>query len=299
MFSSFDHSWRLMGHCWQVLRKDRELIVFPICSSLSLILVSLVFLLPYARLAPELMGQQSADGQAAEWSFRFGDALFLFLYYFVSYAIIIFANSALIGAALIRLRGGDPTVRDGLRIAGRRVRAILGYAFIAATVGTLLHLLDSASRSRNAGIGARIIAAIISTLFSLAWSLMTYLVVPVLVVENVGPIESIQRSASLLRRTWGEQIAGNISFGLVTAFLLLIVALLLTIPTMLLMALVGRTVALWLAGALYIVVLGALLMTSNALAGIYQAALYLYATEGGDTPPFRKYDFAGAFRYKD
>ena len=142
----------------------------------------------------------------------------------------------------------------------------------------------------------RIIAAILSSLFSIAWSLMTYLVVPVLVVEKIGPIEAIRRSGGLLRRTWGEQIVGNISFGLVTFLLFLLVALLLALPALLIVELLGPALGILLAVLLYILVLGTLLMTSNALSGIYQAALYLYAAEGMDTPHFNRHDLEGAFR---
>ena len=296
MFTKIGHSWRLIGICWQVLRHDRELIVFPILSSLALFLVTAVFFIPFAPLLSTVSEQSTA---AAGAKVGFGEIVLLFLYYFACYTVIIFANSALIGAALIRLRGGDPTLRDGFRIASQRSGAILGYALIAATVGTLLHLLDSAARSRESNIVMRIIAAILSSLFSIAWSLMTYLVVPVLVVEKVGPIEAIKRSGGLLRRTWGEQVVGNISFGLVTFLLFLLAALLLALPAGLIISILGPALGVLLAVLLYILVLGAFLMISNALSGIYQAALYLYATEGVDVPHFNRHDLEGAFRPKN
>ena len=104
---------------------------------------------------------------------------------------------------------------------------------------------------------------------------------PVLVVEKVGPIEAIRRSGGLLRRTWGEQVVGNISFGLVTFLLFLLAALLLALPAGLIISILGPALGVLLAFLLYILVLGAFLMISNALSGIYQAALYLYATERG------------------
>ena len=254
------HSWRLIGLCWQVLRHDRELIVFPILSSLALFLVTAVFFIPFAPLLSTVSEQSTA---AAGAKVGFGEIVILFLYYFACYTVIIFANSALICAALIRLRGGDPTLRDGFRIASQRSGAILGYALIAATVGTLLHLLDSAARNRESNVVVRIIAAILSSLFSIAWSLMTYLVVPVLVVEKVGPIEAIKRSGGLLRRTWGEQVVGNISFGLVTFFLFIAVAILIAPLAMFIIMILGQNLGIFLAATLYILVLGTFLMTSN------------------------------------
>ncbi len=101
--------------------------------------------------------------------------------------VIFFCNTALVGAALIRLRGGDPTVADGFRIAASRVGPILGYAFIAATVGMVLRAI-----SERSGFLGRLVVSLVG----FAWNLATFLAVPVLVVEDVGPIEAVQRSAS-------------------------------------------------------------------------------------------------------
>ena len=129
-----------------------------------------------------------------------------FLFYVVSYTVIFFCNTALVGAAMIRLEGGDPTLRDGFRIAFDRLPQIIGYALIAATVGMILRWI-----SERAGIVGQIIIGIIG----FAWNIATFLVVPVLAVEKVGPIEAIKRSAGLLRRTWGEQLVGNAGIGIV------------------------------------------------------------------------------------
>ena len=95
--------------------------------------------------------------------------------------MIIYANSALVGAALIRLRGGDPTVSDGLRIASSHLGSIIGYAAISATVGLILRWLQDRGS----------LGVLASSLFGLAWSLATFLAVPVLVSENLGPMDSI------------------------------------------------------------------------------------------------------------
>ncbi len=101
---------------------------------------------------------------------------------------------------MIRLRGGDPTVDDGFRIALKHVGPILGYAFVAATVGMILRWL-----SERSGTLGRIVVSLVG----IAWNVTTYLTVPVLVMEEVGPIEAIKRSASLLKKSWGEQIVDN------------------------------------------------------------------------------------------
>ncbi len=137
--------------------------------------------------------------------------VFLLAFYLAQYTVIFFCNTALVGAAMIRLDGGDPSVSDGFRIASERIGKIVAYAFISATVGMFFRWLS------EKGFLGRIVAGLIGV----TWNIATYLVVPVLVVEDVGPIEAIKRSAALLRQSWGEQIAGHVGISVVFGFLTL------------------------------------------------------------------------------
>src|SRR5262249_35476691 len=116
----------------------------------------------------------------------------LFAFYAVNYFVIVFFNSALVACAIIRFKGGEPTVSDGLRAASNRLPQILAWALVSATVGIVLRTLES--RSEKLG---QIAAALVGA----AWSIATYFVVPVLVVERVGPVEAVQRSFAVLRKT--------------------------------------------------------------------------------------------------
>jgi hypothetical protein len=123
----------------------------------------------------------------------------------VAYLIGIFFNAAVVGAATIRLQGGDPTMRDGLRLASSRLGKIAGWAAISATVGLILRSLEE----RAGFIGDLIIG-----LIGVVWGAITFFVVPVLLYEPVGPVEGIKRSAAIFKRRWGEQFTGNVAIGL-------------------------------------------------------------------------------------
>src|SRR5690606_4904906 len=127
MFDRISRSWSLVKASAAVLRSDKELLLFPVISAIATVLVAATFMLP-------LFGLGLLDGREP------GPGLYLlgFLFYLCQYFVIFFFNTALVGAAMIRLEGGDPTVSDGLRIARERMGAILGYAAIAATVGLVL-----------------------------------------------------------------------------------------------------------------------------------------------------------------
>jgi hypothetical protein len=257
----FRRSWRLAKASWAVLQADRELLVFPAISFFALVAVLLTFI-PIAivgRVVDLDTGEYSPAGMVVG-----------FLFYLVSYTVSFYFNTALVGAAMIRLEGGDPTVRDGLRIATSRLPQIVGYALIAATVGMILRLISE----RVGFIGQLIIGFI-----GLAWTILTFLVVPVLVVEKVGPITAIKRSSALLRKTWGEQLIGGGGIGLVfglAAFLVLLIGTALAVA-------LGTSVDGVLGAGIFfvtIVAVGGIALIGTALGGIYTASLYRYATTG-------------------
>ena len=198
MFERFSRSWGLIKASAGVLAKDKELLVFPLLSAVCTLLVVAAFVLP-------AIGLGALDG-LGENGVSAGAYLLAFLFYLVQYFVIFFFNSALVGAAMIRLDGGDPTVRDGLRIAAGKALPILGYAAIAATVGMILRAVQE-----RAGFLGRLVAGFLGV----AWTLASFLVVPVLVSRDIGPVDAVKESAALLRKTWGENLIGQGGVGLV------------------------------------------------------------------------------------
>lgn len=263
MFEKLTNSWELAKASFRVLMEDKELIVFPIVSAIGTLIVSLTFALP-------LFLSGLVDSLFSE-NFQLFGFFILFLFYIVQYTVIFFANTALVGAALIRLRGGNPTVGQGFQIAFSRLLNIIGYALIAATVGMLLRTVSERSR----GLGRFVVS-----LIGFAWNIATFLVVPVLAVEGVGPIEAIKRSATLLRRTWGEQIAGN--FGIGTVFGLISFGIVLAGMIFGVWACIGLELAA-LSIIVFVVMVIALILVgliNSTLSGIYAAAVYQYAETG-------------------
>ena len=128
-------------------------------------------------------------------------------YYYVTYFIVIFFNSALVACAIIRLKGGVPTVQDGIGAAMARLPQIAGWALVAASVGLILKVIES--RSERVG-------QIVASVLGMAWSATTFFVVPILVVEKTGPIEAVKRSVSVMGRTWGESLSANFGIGFIT-----------------------------------------------------------------------------------
>lgn len=275
----FSRSWSLVKSSWAVLRQDRELLLYPIASGIVTLVALAIVLMIW-------LGSGGVD-RADSDSFGILDLVFLYIAYFVISTVVVFFNSALIAAANIRLEGGDPTLSDGFRVAVSHLPAILGWAAIAATVGLVLQLL----RDRGGAIGT--IVALIGTM---AWGLITFLVVPVLVIEGVGPIEAIKRSGSLLRKTWGEQIIGSFSIGLVMGLAMLALIVGGGLVTFFLFS-VSSTIGILVAVVLVIAVVIVGLIAS-ALSGIFNIALYRYAVGERSDQFFPQETLAGAFHTK-
>lgn len=277
MFERFGRSIDLAKASFGVLRSDKELLIFPFVSFLALALVTIGFAVPFIALG--------GISDATEGHVNVASYVVLFLFYLASYTVTFFFQTGLVGAALIRLDGGDPTLGDGFRIAISRLPQIVGYALIAATVGMILRVV-----AQRTGIIGTIIVGIIG----FAWNVATFLVVPVLAVEGVGPIEAIKRSGGYLRRTWGEQIIGNVGIGLLFGLLSFVVIM---VGAVLIVALIQVSTTLMLAAIVALIVALAVIgLIGSAVSGIYVASLYRYATKGSAGAMFSPEVMAGAFR---
>jgi hypothetical protein len=282
MFTRMSHGWELAKESWQVLKLDKSLLVFPLISGVACLLVLASFAIPLwnSEFGQALLAERAAPENPVAY-------VVLFLFYFVNYFVVIFFNAALVSCAILRFKGGQPTVRDGLQLAWARLPQILGWALVSATVGLLLRIIES--RSERVG-------QIVAGLMGMAWSATTYFVVPVIVVEKSGPITATKRSLSILRRTWGEALSANFGIGLIV----FLVSLIGVVPLMLGVA--AFAAGLWplgilgvAAGVTWILLVS---LVSSALNAIIVGALYLYAAEGSVPRLFNDQLLASAFTSK-
>src|SRR5436309_14115298 len=205
-------TWSLMSACWQVLKQDKGLLLFPLISGICCVLLLASFAIPlYAT------NHWQPPGRNAETSQQVAYYGVLFLFYVCNYFVVVFFNSAIVACATVRMKGGNPTIGDGLRAAGARLPVIAGWAILSATVGLVLRLIEDRSEK---------IGRIVAGLLGAAWTVVSFLVVPILVVENKNPFTALKESTVLLKKTWGEQLASSFGFGLIS-FLLAIPAVVL------------------------------------------------------------------------
>ena len=284
MFAAIGRSFRLVKLCLHVLAVDKELVLFPLFSSIGVVLVTLTFVgVGIGIGALDRLDAGTLGG---------GDLIIAFAFYVVSSFVIIFFNSALVFAAHERLAGGDPNIRSGLSGASRSIATIFMWAMVAATVGLILNILSSLARQRGGIPG--LIAQIIVSLLGAAWALITFFIVPLIVIERRSLGDAFKSSLSMLRRTWGEQIVANFGLG-IAGFLFFLAAAGITALLFFVLSPLGGF------GVFIAIVTGTVLIAGVALvfatlSGIYKAALYNYAVDGEVPSLFPDDTIRGAFR---
>ena len=205
-FDRLSNGWTLAMNSFKVLKENKQLIIFPVLSGISLVLIMGSFVLVFL----------SANGwsfENAEDSGTIGNYLYLFLFYLVNYFIVVFFNMALIHCTRLYFRCEEVSINAGLRFSLSRIGTIFSWSVFAAIVGTILRIIQEES-----GIIGKIITGIIG----IVWNIATFFVIPVIAYEDLGPIAAFKRSSQLMKQKWGESLGATFSFGLIQ-FLAMIV----------------------------------------------------------------------------
>lgn len=206
-FDRLSNGWTISMNSFKVLRANKQLVVFPILSGISLILI-------LGSFFTVVLASVGWDVDAIEDPNQGASILLLFLYYLVNYFVVVFFNMALVHCTHLYFKGEEVTISKGIRFSFSRIGAIFGWSMFAATVGTILKLL-----AENFGWIGKIVIGLIG----LVWSVATFFVVPVIAYENVGPLDAFKRSSQMMRQKWGESIGAGFSFGLVQLLAFLVV----------------------------------------------------------------------------
>lgn len=281
-FSRISNTWSLMGQSWQMLKQDKEMLIFPLLSGICCLLVIASYVVPFINSEDGLLSdeaavvetevaadQTTADPMAEEQGTTKDEIIFygkLFLFYFSCYLIIIFFNTAIVGCVSMRIHGHDPTIADGFKTAFSRLGLVIGWALIAATVGLILRIIED----KNEKIGA-----IVSAILGAVWAVISFLVLPIMVIENKNPFTALKESTAMLKKTWGEQLMSNFSFGIIF-FLLGLPAILLVVLGVMAQNTTIMVICIATAAVYWVV----LALIQSALQVVFQTALYFYARDG-------------------
>jgi len=273
MFEKLENSWKLAKQCWRVLLLDKEMLMFPLLSMVTSVIALLVVAYPLWQLG-YLEFSEPIEVNLSQGALTWGFVKILiitFIFSYVGYLIMTFFNAGLITCAFIRLCGDNPVLSDGLRVACKRLPQILAWSVIAATIGLLLRMIKGKNSTGR---------SILSGFLGFGWRIATFFVVPVIVAEEKGAIDATKRSASLVKKNWGEAISLEMGFSMLAGIVMIAPAGLIGLSTM--VSATSPMLAFLLIGiaAIAAFLISLLFSTLDAIA---KAALYMYAS--GDQMP--------------
>ena len=268
-FGKIAQSWEFAKISYGILWQFKFLLVFPVLSTIAAILVFASFILPMWGMGTleHLDRFLDSNGQGSNQVPPYIYAV-AFLFYFCCYFVIVFFNAALTACAMKAISGDRPTLGYGLSIALKRLPQIFMWALVSALIGVLLKVVENAHEK----VG-RIIALVLGS----AWTVLTYFVVPVLVIEGVGPFAALKRSTATLKDTWGQGLVGHVALGFLSVLVLLPVYLL-VVGGLYIAAQMQSGVMLVTVIAVAATVLLLNAAASSAADGVFKALLYNYAT---------------------
>jgi hypothetical protein len=273
LFTRLKTGWSLAKDSLGVLRREPSLAAFPAVAGVS----GLLFLVV---LNGGLYLTAGIESEPVAYAALFGS-------YFGTTFLSSFFTAALMHNARAVFRGEDPAVADGLRAALANAGTILAWAALAATVGVVLRAVETSDN---------VLARVLAGLFSVAWGILTYFVVPVIVFEDVGLVDSVRRSGETFRETWGETAGAGFGVGLMSAVFVLAGLAVAAVVFVAALSLGGSLAALAVAGLVAVVLVLTAVLFGQALGGVARTALYVYATEDRKPDGFEDVDFSTTVR---
>jgi hypothetical protein len=273
----FANSKALAGASFGVLKSEKKLAAIPAVSALTCGVIAVAVgggvVLTADFIANPAPGQDDFSLTPVSWVIGI---VGLFIIGLVSQ---MFA-ATLIAAANERLNGGSFTMGQAFSKATTRTPSILGWSAINSTVGLVLQAIRD-----KAGFLGDVAAGLIGA----AWNVVTWLVLPIIIIEGIGPIAAIKKSANLLKTTWGENLFAQAGIGLI-GFLLMLPGILIFGGLSFVLPVVGIPLLF-----IWVVVISCLM---SALGAIYRTALYRFAVGLPNGDAFTQEELSGAFKPK-
>jgi hypothetical protein len=240
------NGWTIALNSLKVLKENKQLIIFPILSGISLLLIVSSFgIAVFASVGWDVreIGRPNTIASYA----------LVLAFYIVNYFVVVFFNTALVHCSSLYFKGEEASVNKGIQFSISRIGAIFSWAVFAGTIGAALKIIQD-------NLGS--IGKIITGLIGIVWGVATFFVVPIIANENLGPIDAVKRSIQLMKEKWGQSLGAGFSFGLIQLGFLIIAA----IPTVLV----------WMINPIAGIIVGAVVLM--AILSIFSAARTIFIT---------------------
>ncbi len=290
----FQRSMRLFSASLTVLKQEKSMLWIPVLSFLSALALIGALLYPSYLYIKALSGSfaqkaQTTSGQVDLTNEQYITLFALiFAFYFALFFVVFFFNSVIIACSHHLLNGEKADIKDGFKLAFKRIFLILQWAFVCASIGVILKMIEE----RLGFIGQLIIR-----LLGLGWAVVSFMTLPVMIVEGIGPKDALKKSVKILKKTWGESLLGFGGMSLIFS--------LFSIPLIFVafygISLIGSPESASMGGFIILLaVIGMALIVAlqSTLSTIYKTALYEYANKGQTVGGFNKEVIEGAIDYR-
>lgn len=267
----FQRSWEFTKLSFRVIKKDKELLFYPLLSSIFNLIFSAALLVP--TIVVKFLQATDPDYSVIMGTTEY---LLVFITYLGLAFISTFFNVCVVYTAKVRFEGGNATFGQSLGFAFRRIPTIFMWSLLSATVGLVLYLLDQIGQSL--GKAGQILVSILRSILGMLWSIMTIFVVPAMVYYNLSPFKAIKKSNETLKKTWGESIIRHYGLGFVQGIIVFI-GIIITAVLLFLFYQAGIEVILIIIGVfvVFLLIVSMIFQVANT---VFNTALFVYADKG-------------------
>ncbi|MFM1965871.1 MAG: hypothetical protein RL134_1596 [Actinomycetota bacterium] len=269
----------LTRQSWAVLKDNRYLLAYPALGAVACIVPFLVVVPGFLFIA--------ADRNWIGW------ALIILGLYLAMLVTAIFQAGLTVSAAA-ELEGGRSSLGHGLGMAFGRLGRLARWAFVGTVVNVLIGLLRG---NNNGGLVAVIFRSVLAAAADVMWQLITFFVMPAMMLDDLGMIDAIKKSASTFKQRWGTQLSGGVRIGGLIGLVAIVPAVIAIVVGALLATAGAWAVGLPIAviGFIVLVIAGLIL---SAIRGVFSVVLYRFATQGVVEGGFTEQQLAGAVKVK-
>lgn len=283
---AFKRSWEITKLTFDVIKKDKEMLLFPIMAGIFSLLFIVAMVVP--TILTSLIG---AVGGEVMGTFVYG---ILFIIYLGLAFIATFFNVCVVYTAKTRFEGKNATFAESIKFAMSKVHLIFLWSLVSATVGLILRMIDS--MAERAGKGGQVFFQILSSMLGMAWSIITIFVIPGMVYHDLTPFKAIKKSINTLKKTWGESLIRYFALGM-AQFIFILVGILIAIPLFLIMSALG-VMGIIVAIILTVIYFLGVILVFQVANTVFNTALYVYADQGKVPSGYSKEVLQKAFRNK-
>jgi len=302
--NAFERSWSLLKSSLSIIARNKQLLVFPFVTFVCTAAILFFFLGPplfrptgYSYVSAQhwqaighSLFEKAPSGNGGQLVLTPGATIYLAFMYLISMFLATFFNVGFYHEILAALGGQSVSIGRGLKFACTKLKAILVWTLFAGLVGLLIKFIEE----RMALVGR-----IVGRLIGIAWSVAAVFAIPVIVREeqSANPVAVLKRSATVLKRTWGEALIGYV--GLSFASWLVVIGSLLWLGAAILASSVLHNVWIMIfAGVGWLLALMAWSYLISVASQVYKSALYLYAAEGFIAAPYNQEMLDAAWKRK-